>query len=1046
MNLESNCQNHLLKQLRLEEFTAIDLETTGLDPETSEIIELGCIRFKYGVPADRFSRLVRPEGTLPKRVSEITGIEEDDLVGAPSLAEALPEMLDFLRSNLLNSSPLVAHNVEFERSFLRSNLLKEGTKRLSLNGAKRFDLSEYTWFDTLLLSRIFFPSLHNHKLGTLAEHLFKLDEVQPTAPPELRASHSLTARSAAKRLHRAEGDAERAGLIFLEILKKTLSVDIAAIRTLALLSPPDLRALFLKIEDCRLGLNLTERTATGPVTVRLREARCSKKEIEPLQPQGEGLNCARCNLQRLDQDEMERIFRGDSTSKGGVIWEQMNSFKERPQQVAMALEVAQAFNESSFLVAEAGTGTGKSFAYLVPAIYWAKGKGKKGRVIISTNTKNLQDQLFHKDIPFLARALGQSFKAALLKGRSNYICLHKWRSLLSELEEMLSFEGVEYMPLAVWLTETETGDISENNGFWSALHSASHNLIARSATKCPRSAAKRTGSQEPWSRFGDDPDYCMGRKCELYEQCYSIKARREASSADIVVINHALLLSDLELDRGILGKYDYLIIDEAHNLEEVATEQMTSRLSLWDISGTVGELYLLKGTRIMGILSQLGERIKGRKLKEPEKNLFSKEIEEAAELSKGLRWMSMEFFGKLTEILREERGVREDDYPLEHAERGRYNRETIEALSGEIEDLQSHLITLTSKVERIEELLEEFDEEAVVGQKALLNRVKTAKIKLKKLTELLQLMTAPKERDYVHWYEIPRELGRFATLYATPLDVPERLYKGLYHGLKAVAFTSATLSVGGEFEYFKHQIGLDLLPQERLRCISFGHPFDYHKSAKACVPQFLPSPKDESFYQELSRLLLELERVIGRRTMVLFTSYKLLNQVYNEIREAAEEENILLRAQGVDGSRSSIMEAFKRSPTPKAMLLGTDSFWEGVDLPGESLEVLVLTRLPFPVPSDPLVEARSEKIVEEGGDPFYSYALPKAVIGLKQGFGRLIRSDEDRGAVIIADNRIVRRRYGECFLSSLPVRPTTYYTPSGLLVELERFFSGGDDL
>jgi len=946
----------LLRGLGLKNFIALDLETTGLEPHQAEVIELGAIRFVDGEPEEKFSALVQPEGELPPIITALTGIGPEDLNGAPPLGEVLPEFLQFI-----GGGKIVAHKAEFDRGFLEAAAAGLG-----------ISLPRYEWLDTLLLARALLPRSRNHKLGTLAEGL-GLPQEGP---------------------HRAAADAARAGYLLIELLERGLEVGLGALKDLAGLSPPELRGIFSGLVDFRRerGLLGERRAAQAPLW-----------EPHPRE--------AREDF-RLDPDQVEPFFKRE-----GPLAQRLTSFSERPEQIAMAHEVAQAFDDSRFLIAEAGTGTGKSFAYLVPAILWARGRGHDGRVVVSTNTKNLQDQLFSKDIPVLKGALGD-FQAVLLKGRANYICLHKWESLLLESAGGLGLAPEEeLLSIPVWLEETETGDIAENNGFW-----------------------KGERARETVKRLNDDPDYCLGRECSFYESCFSIRARRAAREAEIVVVNHALLLADLELDHGILGEYKYLIVDEAHNLEDAASEHLTRRLSFWEINDLLKELHRAKGPRLSGLLPLLRGRIGRSRLKDELKEKILGKLEEGIDLVGVLRRRNEELFTRLTVAVREKRRIEEEDYPLEHPEKERYDGRLFEGLEDESEELRVGLALLAALLERIEGALEGLDEQQLSEQKGLLGQTAAALAGARRLLGLLEFITAADDQQFVFWFELPAVQERFAALYATPLEVAPLLYEGLFKGLESAVFTSATLAVAGDFHYLEEHLGLDRL-EGRLRAHSFGDPFDYRENARLAVPEFLPEPLEEGFHRELAELLSELAARIGRRTMVLFTSHKLLRQVHGRLQEAGEEE---IFAQGFSGSRAQLMEEFRHSPTKRAILLGTSSFWEGVDLPGEDLEILVLTKLPFPVPGEPVVEARAEQIEAAGGDSFWDYFLPQAVLKLRQGFGRLIRTDQDRGAVIIADNRIVHRGYGHSFRKSLPLPLTTYYTPSRLLVELGEFFAQGE--
>lgn len=942
----------LLRAVDLSEFTALDLETTGLDPQTAEIIELGAVRFVDGSPRERFSSLIRVEGEVPPEILRLTGIEPLELAKAPPLAEALPLLLQFAKGRL------VAHNAEFDRSFLEAAAARLG-----------IPLPRSDWLDTLILARALFPRLYNHKLGTLAEEL--------GLPCDA--------------LHRAAADAGRVGSILLRLLERGVEISPAALQNLLLLSPPAPRQVFHGLLEYRRARGLSGRPPSPRAPIH--------GEAQPRESREEF---------RLDPAQIARFFERD-----GPLGARLASFRERPEQIAMARAVAQALNDSCFLIGEAGTGTGKSFAYLVPAVLWARGRGE--RVIVSTNTRNLQDQLFGKDIPFLREILGD-FRAVLLKGRANYLCLHKWESLLLERAGQLGLEQEqEYLTIPVWLEETGTGDLTENGGFW-----------------------KGERAQALASRITDDPDYCLGRSCPFQEGCFSLIARRAAREADIVVVNHALLLADLESERGLLGEYKYLIVDEAHNLEGAATDQLTLRLSFWELMTLLDELYRERGPRPQGLLPLLSERIERGDLEPQPREKLLEGLEEGGALVGTLRRRGRELFAHLTEVLRERHGLREESYPLEHPLKERYDHQLFADLGDELGELQVGLTLLAGVLGRVKAGLEGLSEGLLSDQRALLGRTAADAARAERLGALLEFMAAAEDEETVFWFELPIEVDRLAALYATPLEVAGLLHEKLFQRLEAALFTSATLAVAGDFRYLAGRLGLDHLPPGRLLARSFGDPFDYEKRSRLAVPEFLPSPDAAEFQLKLAELLLELSRRLERRMMVLFTSHRLLKQVYQELRAAGEGE---LFAQGIEGGRLQIMEGFKRSSTKRAILLGASSFWEGVDLPGEDLEILVLTRLPFPVPTEPVVAARAARIAAAGGSSFQDYFLPQAVLKLRQGFGRLIRTEGDRGVVIIADNRIIHQGYGRSFTESLPLRPATYYTPSRLITELEEFFS-----
>jgi len=672
-------------------------------------------------------------------------------------------------------------------------------------------------------------------------------------------------------------------------------------------------------------------------------------------------------------DPAEAPASGDPLGPDGFVATALPSFERRAGQVAMAQAVRRTLEEGGALIVEAGPGTGKTFAYLIPAIERLI-RDPAARLVVSTRTKQLQEQLFFKDLPLLLGRMAPTLGVALLKGRGNYLCLRRWGIAVRELTEGLERDRLHLLaPLARWLWDTETGDIDENTAFLSDR-----------------------GGRDLWRQLCDSHHHCIDSFCPHYEDCFSIGARRRARKARLVVVNHSLLLNDLLVDRVILGKYTHAVIDEAHALEEAARSAFT-----WTLSGRhverIAEELTPSRRRRFGWLRRLavpgdGERVK-----------------RATDGVAAMRASATRLFGTLERALPADGRGTLPDLNAECAA-------ALERLRLSVGGLEESLLDLIEDVEEVELRRE--------------GEVHAASVR--DLGGLTARLENEPEDDAVRWYE-REEWG--VALHVTPLDVAPILERILYPTVEGIVLTSATLSVGDDFAYVLRALGLTS---------AFGHvdtkivpsPFSYEKHMRVCVPTWLPLLTEEAeiYVDELVELLTRLAARLERKGLVLFTSYQMLEAVRQRL-----PGRITALAQGVDGPRSKLLERFRRAANG-VLLLGTDSFWEGVDLPGEELEYLVITRLPFAVPTDPIQAALGEMMARSGQDPFRDLALPRAVLRLRQGVGRLIRTQRDQGAVVLADRRILSKGYGRTFADALPTRIEVFESAEVLVDELGAWF------
>ncbi len=634
---------------------------------------------------------------------------------------------------------------------------------------------------------------------------------------------------------------------------------------------------------------------------------------------------------------MEKIF-----GPNGLISQHHKDYEYRGGQVKMAEAVLRAFEQKKHLIVEAGTGTGKTMAYLVPAIAYALAENK--RVIISTGTKNLQEQLMEKDIPFLQKIMPKKFTAAYMKGRSNYACLHRIKKaetqpILEGLDEMDYFEEIRH-----WARESETGDRSE-------LVNLPENLSF-------------------WSRINAKSETCIGQKCPDYEPCFVTRMRARADEADIVIVNHHLFFADLNIRNNEYGRvlpdYGAIIFDEAHLIEDIAADYFGFQVSSFQIDELVRDADALPITDANATrdLTKLAAKIIG---------------------------LADQFWIRFTQT----RGG-DGRFPLVQ------NAFAQKTRSGEIEPtpLGEAYFALDSTLERLETGLEVYAEKMTEAE-SLVRRVRQTRFDL-------DFICTQAEKNYVYWLE---KRGRGMFLRASPIDVSNLLQDKLFDKVETVVMTSATLSTGGKFDFIKDRLGLDNKKTDSMLAPS---SFDYQKQAIIYLPKAMPDPRTPEFSQMAAAEIVKLLNVTDGRAFVLSTSLSSMNTLYELV---AMRVNFPCFVQG-SMSKAGLLERFRK--TPNAVLFATSSFWQGVDVRGEQLSCVIIDKLPFAVPTDPIVAARTRFIDDNGGKSFFDYSVPQAVITLKQGVGRLIRSATDKGVIALLDPRLKTKSYGRDFLNSLP--------------------------
>jgi ATP-dependent DNA helicase DinG len=693
----------------------------------------------------------------------------------------------------------------------------------------------------------------------------------------------------------------------------------------------------------------------------------------------------------LSLDEIGRVFAPDG------MMAHLKGYEQRDEQLRMAFAVADAFNNDKVVLVEAGTGTGKSLAYLVPSILWAVRNNQ--RVVISTNTINLQEQLIRKDLPFLARNSQTEFKAVLVKGRSNYACLRKLEHAEAEPSLFPDEATAELTSIIEWSKSCQDGCRSD-------------------LSFAPRGST--------WEEVCCEADQCGRSKCKHFNRCFFYRARRDASAAKVLVVNHALLLSDIVLRKetgydatAILPPFTRLIFDEGHHLEDVATSHLSLIISRGAILKQLHRLVPQKASR-SGLLTIISNRLT-RDLPESMESLYTElsALLESHLLPKShdvatLTESTMDWLALAVERQAGGEGGRECKVritrQIEQTPFWQECRQRVHALSEAVGDYTSALRTLVRRCGDLPDKLKEKLGDQLLDTAGIEGRLQAM------VDGMIFFISNPE--GYCSWIETSSgHRGVQARLCAAPLDISGQVKETILDKLKTIIVTSATLTVGGDFKYLKKRTGFGLLPKDRLKELQLASPFDYANQVFVAVPDDMPEPTAPGYREALEERILRAVSISKGGAFILFTSYDLLNKVYTSLKPELARLGLTVFKQGETG-RHTLLAHFRKEGN--GVLFGTDSFWEGVDVKGEALRLVIISRLPFQVPTEPVQQARSEQVEANGGDSFREFSIPQAVIKFRQGYGRLIRSRDDRGAVLILDRRITTKGYGKIFLRSLP--------------------------
>ncbi len=902
---------------------SIDIESTGLDENRDAIIEIAAVRFNGRRVENEFTTLINPGKHIPDFITGLTGIDDSMVRDAPRLRDIMQELTAFV-----GDSPILGHNVKFDIGFLR----KAGL------------FPYHQTIDTYELASVLMPTASRYNLGSLGQQL--------NIP--LPATH------------RALDDARVTQACYVRLLDMARELPLETLQEIVELG---------NFVDWDAGwvfeqaLQLQAKDGIKPKTTRSASKLIlgpTKKDFSPIEKNEEPT--------ALDPEEVASVL-----EYGGPFSQYFESYEQRPQQVDMLKAVTNALSNGNHLIVEAGTGVGKSFAYLVPAAMFAVQNNT--RVVVSTNTINLQDQLIKKDIPDLRAALNLNVRAAVMKGRSNYLCPRKLEHMRSHGPTNANEMRV-LAKIMVWGLDNDSGDRNELN---------------------------LTGpiEREVWMRLSAEDDTCTTETClgRMGGRCAFHRAKQAAQSAHLLIVNHALLLSDVSTGNKVLPEYDYVIVDEAHHMESAVTSALSFRMTQNDLDRMLKEL----GGSSAGLLGRMLTETH-QTIQPSDFGLLQQKAKHATDQAFRVEQLAKQFFNMVSDfIARQREGQPISNYSwqmrITPAARSLAGWDDVEIAWSQISETMGLLL---KSLDEISKMLGEIYAD---GHENVEDTIGTLGSLMRRMTDAevasSGMMHKP-SNELIYWIEVnPR--GERLSLNAAPLRVGPLVQKHLWNEKACVVMASATLTTHGEFRYLRNT-----LDANEVDTLALGSPFDYESSTLLYVANDMPEPNAQGYQQALDKAIISTAKATGGRMLVLFTSYAALKKTAQSITGPLAREDIFVFEQGEGASPNALLESFKS--TDRAVLLGTRSFWEGVDVPGDSLSVVVITKLPFDVPSDPIISARSE-LYE---DSFNEYYLPESILKFRQGFGRLIRTASDHGIVAIFDRRVLTKQYGKLFLESLP--------------------------
>ena len=910
-------------------YVVVDVETTGLNPASDALIEVAAIALQENDILEEYASLVNPHRDVPEFITQLTGITDEMLAGAPSMFTVRTKLRTVVADRVI-----VGHSVGFDASFLAEERVGIGNHRI----------------DTVTLASILVPEAGRYNLETLVRTL------------DLPDPHD-------GQTHRALDDAEQTVELFLALRERALALEMWQLEEIVMAGRRIAWPETLFFEDV---LALKTQTAFS-------EKRGKKGKIgdlfRPKQPRGKALAPAD-KPEALPGDLIAGML-----EPGGNFDHAFPNFEHRPQQVEMLTAVIEAFNHGDHTLVEAGTGTGKSIAYLLPAAFWAHQNGR--RVVISTNTINLQDQLIHKDLPELQKTLPFDLRTAVRKGRSNYLCTRLFKQMRhngpSNADDMVMFARI-----LLWLPHTDSGDVAE--------------LVMRTP-----------GERMAWGRMNCENAVCTNDTC-AQERCPRYIASMRAEQAHIVIVNHSLLLADVSSGNHILPHFVDLVIDEAHHLETAVTDGLSFRADKRSLENTLNDITQPKA----GLLGQLESQARGVLPPEIYASIASY-INAMRSEAQDADFVLDEFFATLSYFLKDHVNRRSQFSQQVRLIPSIRSQPDFNEIELSWENLNVHLKALAKGFDKLAKALEDviYNHDIVNGEDLMRSLAGNGRDLEETRQNLDQTLIKPNS-EMIYWVELFKDR---ISLHAAPLHVGPLVEEHIFGKLETVILTSATMRTAGAGSW--NEATFDYL-RGRLHAfesaeLAVGSPFDYENSVLLYLASDMPEPNQPGYQRYLEEAIIDVATNLGGRTMALFTSYSQLKQTAKAIKLPLADSDIITLAQGGNMSRQQLLAQFKQADN-RAVLLGTRSFWEGVDVPGDALQCVIIAKLPFDVPSDPVFAARSETF----DNAFFEYSVPEAVLRFRQGFGRLIRRGSDEGVVAILDKRVLSKRYGKMFLDAPP--------------------------
>ncbi|ERP31970.1 helicase C-terminal domain-containing protein [Chitinivibrio alkaliphilus] len=891
------------RAVRIPDFVSIDLETTGLDKNRDRITEIGLVKYVQGREVDSFSSLVNPGIPIPPDIVELTGITDTMVAQAPPFAEIMDQVYRFI-----GRMALCAHKVDFDFYFLNEAFQRNGGKRIR------------NWrIDTLATARLLLDLHEGYALGKVARAL------------GVSLEHA----------HRALDDARAGGEVALKLLPMIDDI------------PVETRVKLARFAPFSFVKKMLEYSVQGYGAEKSMQLQRKKFVVSP-RAQGDP-------AELVSPQEVAELLQEKSP-----LAEKIPGFYSRPAQQEYAQEIAKSLNTGGVAVMEAGTGTGKTLGYLVPAALWAFRRG--ACVMISTNTKNLQEQLIQRELPKVATLLGDTFSYTLLKGKGNYVCIKAWNSFVSgETGSLAPHERDAVLPLIKWMDETETGDIEEQSFF-------NHHRMTHI-----------------WQLISAENRSCAG--CPSYDACFMQQARLRAAHSHVVVINHALFYHDVMAHSSFTDGADALIFDEAHQLVPTGYHSL------------VTEIDSRRTAALVEYLQEIVNTLKGYKTDGVGRS-FEERFSALTRAVKALRKNSTNFLSEVSLWLRKNRSHADD------MSRGILQIRYEPATFARCEAGAGLILALTESIHCVESFVRS-------GIPALergiaLNELRVGLDRLRQYRADVHYLASADTAGHLFWAQGPED-GKWVKLTGTPLAVDSFLGDFWKHFAGPVVCTSATLSPDTTLDYFVHRAGLAEYTPKIQR-------YESHFAPESILPLVVKDAvdvRDTSSVDYILTVLADIKENTGKNTVVLFTNNALLEDVYHLFIQRYPQYKGAVFAQRISGNRTWIQNQMEE--VEGAILLGSGAFWEGIDIPGAACEIVVIPKLPFPVPTHPIVRAISDDIDQRGGNGFMDYYVQEAVLRFRQGMGRLLRHRDDRGVFLVLDSRMIQKGYGKRFLRVSPV-------------------------